>query len=83
MGILVEGTTHVNVATKSNLDAWIGAAKTPHTWTLDGVAPQATMQVYFGKPRETYFIIDLKTMKILEIINNDVSTAMSNLAARL
>ncbi len=51
--------------------------------TLDSVAPQPFMEDYFGLARDSYIIIDLSTMKIVEIIEQDVDAALAKLESLL
>jgi len=81
-GVITEGNPPSVPATKAELDAWISSYSTPNTWSLDSVAPQTPMETYFSTGRETYFTIDLATMKILAI-NYDVTAAYNDLTSRL
>lgn len=70
MGILVEGTSPsdpTNVATKSDLDRFIGKAMAPYSYSLDSVAPQPQLEKYFKCERDQSLIVDLQTMKIVQM----------------
>jgi hypothetical protein len=69
-------------ATKGELDAWISSYMTPNTWTLDSVDPQPPMETYFSTGRETYYTIELATMKIVGV-SHDVTSALNDLNAHL
>ena len=70
MGILAEGTTPADVATKNQLDLFISKAGAQFTYVLDGVAPQTDAETYFSNERDTFIMIDLKTMKIVKVVDN-------------
>lgn len=69
LGVLVEGATPSDIGTKSNLNSWISSLKLPFTYVLDSVAPQIDMETYFNTGRDTYIIVELPSMKILEVID--------------
>jgi hypothetical protein len=79
MVVLTEGTTHSNKATKANLDSWIGSAKAPYTTTLDADPPQKDLEAFFGTDRDTAVLVDLKTMKVVQIIRNNATRALTEL----
>ncbi len=83
MSIVTEGTRPDNKANKVQLDSWIGKASAPFGMTLDSVAPQPFMEDYFGLARDSYIIIDLTTMKIVEIFEQDVDGALAKLESLL
>ena len=70
MGVLTEGRTPSEPATESNLGSFINKAKAPFTYTLDSVSPQTDLESYFDSLRDSFIIIDLSTMKIVNIIDN-------------
>ena len=72
-GILAEWSP-----TKTQLDAWIAAYKTPNTWTLDSEPPQPPMEPYFAVWFDYSIVIDLKTMKIVSISHGH-DTALADL----
>ena len=80
MGILTEGATPTKRATEVQLQAWSGKAMAPYTLTLDSEAPQTPMEDEFSLERDSYIIVDLKTMKIVEIYQQDVDGALQKLA---
>jgi hypothetical protein len=82
MGVLTEGATQTTPATKANLDAWISGLGVPFTWTLDSVTPQDTLEDWYGEPRDSFILIDLKTMKVVEIASDHVK-ALTDLQALL
>ncbi len=81
-GVITEGDPANLPATKGQLDAWISTYMTPNTWTLDSVDPQPAMEAYFSTGRETYYTIELATMKIVAV-HYDVNAALSDLNAHL
>ncbi len=66
-GILVEGSSGSAAATQANLKSWISSTSSPNTWLLDSVDPQAKMEDYFDVSRDAWIIIDLKTMKLVQV----------------
>ena len=66
MTVLTQGTSPDNKATKGNLDAWVQSTAAPHSVTLD--EPTTGLQNFFGVLKETVIIVDLRTMKIVDII---------------
>jgi len=83
MGILTEGRTPDLKATPAQLAAWSMSAMAPYTLTLDSVAPQPPMEDAFGLARDSYILIDLKTMKITDIVEQDIDAALAKLTAAL
>src|SRR5258706_2900459 len=83
MSIVTEGSRPDNKATKAQVDNWIGKAMAPFGMTQDSVAPQPFMEDFFGVARDTYIIIDLKTMMIVEIFEQDVTGALAKLESLL
>ena len=81
--ILVEGTNPNNVATRANLNQWIGKAGLPFSAALDSVDPQPTMETFFGVPRDQFVIVDLKTMKFIDILNADPTGAIAEVEGLL
>ena len=79
MVVLTEGTTHSNKATQANLDTWVGSAKAPYTTTLDSAAPQPGMETFFKTDRDTAVLVDLKTMKVVQVIRNNAARALTEL----
>ena len=79
MGVLVEGGTPSDIATRDNLDAWVTSLKIPYTFVLDSVKPQLDMETYFNTGRDTYVIIDLKTMKVLNVDDQNAGGVMQAL----
>jgi hypothetical protein len=77
MQILVEGRAVTSAAVKGNLDQWIGRVPLPYTSTLDSVAPQPTMETFFSVPRDQFLIVDLKTMKLVDIFDTDPMGAIA------
>ncbi len=68
MGVVVEGSTPADAATKANLDSFITQVGAPFTYTID--ATPTGLEDLFGVLRDTFVILDLSTMKILRIIDN-------------
>ena len=81
--ILTEGKTPNDVATKVELDAWIGKAALPYSAALDSVDPQPTMETFFNLPRDQFIIIDLKTMKFIDAFDADPKSAIAAVEALL
>src|SRR5438105_2629475 len=69
MDVLVEGTTPSTPATQANLNSWIGSAGEMFTATLDATDPNFALEFYFTAGRDTYVIVDLKTMQIVDQID--------------
>ena len=63
--LLEEGATPSDIVTKSNLNSWISAIGVPFTTAMDadGAAP-FTLKTTLGI-KETTYIVDRATMKIL------------------
>jgi hypothetical protein len=83
MQILVEGKTPQDVATKDNLDAWIAKVPLPYTTALDSVDPQDPMETFFVVPRDQFILVDLKTMKFLDILDADPNSAIAEIEGML
>ena len=83
MDIIVEGKTPNDIATRSNLDAWVARVPLPFTATLDSVDPQPTMETFFGTPRDQFILIDLKTMTFIDIFAADPRGAIKAVEALL
>ena len=81
--ILVEGKTPQDVATRANLNTWIAKVPLPFSAALDSVDPQPTMETFFGVPRDQFIIIDLKTMKFVDILDADPRGAIAEVEALL
>ena len=76
--MLIEGTNPSTAATKANLDTWINLLKVPFTIArdADGAAP-FTLRSAYG-PKETTYIIERATRKIL-YKNTNTATAFEKL----
>ena len=83
LGVLTEGVTPTDVATPTNLDKFIAGTKAPYSFALDAEAPATDLETYFNEPRDTSILIDLKTMKIVDIIESDIARAMAELQSLL
>jgi hypothetical protein len=86
MGVLVEGKSPKPdspdfVATKTELDIWIKGLVQSNTWTLDET-DGARLEVFFKTMVDNWVLIDLKTMKILGILDG-VDAALAALDAKL
>jgi hypothetical protein len=81
--ILVEGKTPTDLATRSNLDAWIGRLPESYTGLLDSVDPQPKLEDFFSVPRDQFVIVDLKTMKFVDIYEADPNGAMAAVESML
>jgi hypothetical protein len=87
-GALTEGAAldSAIAATKTELDAWVKTESAPNTWAIESTP---MVESYFNEGRETYFIIDLSTMKLVAIhdytnTSGDIeAAAFSDLTARL
>lgn len=66
MGILTQGAQFNSVATQTELDSYLKSAGAAHTWTLDSAGPQPKMEDYFSGG-DVWIIIELKTMKVVQI----------------
>jgi hypothetical protein len=65
------------IASKANLDAWITTYKLPVTSVRDPDAKPLQTYNALGI-RETIFIVDLGTMKIVKVINGSVLGVQPN-----
>ena len=75
---IVEGSTPSKVATKANLDTWTNSLKVPWTIAIDpDTVPPFTIKTTYGL-KETGYIIDRATRKIL-YKGNDTSTVFNKL----
>jgi hypothetical protein len=83
MNILTEGSRPDNRANRAQLDMWITRATAPFTVTLDSVAPQPFLEDFFSLQRDSYLIIDLSTMKIVDVYEQDVDAALAKLESLL
>ncbi len=83
MVILVEGSSPGSSATKSQLNNWISKVPQPFTGTLDSVDPQPLMEDYFGVPRDQFIVVDLKTMKMVEVVQANPKQAIADVEAML
>lgn len=83
VNILVEGSTPTNTATKPNLDTWVNRVPLPYTATLDSTGNQPKMEDFFAVPRDQFIIIDLKTMKFVDIYDSDPNGAIEEVLGLL
>lgn len=83
INILVEGSTPANTATKGNLDTWVNRVPLPYSATLDSVGGQPKMEEFFGVPRDQFIIVDLKTMKFINIYDSDPNSAIDEVLGYL
>jgi hypothetical protein len=83
MEILVEGSTPASAATRPNLDQWITQVPEPFTTVLDSVPPQPGMETFFGTPRDQFIIVDLRTMKFIDIWDADPQSAINEVEGLL
>jgi hypothetical protein len=74
--LATKGFTAGSAPAKADLDAWIDSFKLPVTTVMD---PPGTGTPTFNAigPRETSYIVDLKTMKIVKRITGDTTGANS------
>ncbi len=77
MQILVEGKTPSDMAGKAQLDAWITSINLPYTATLNEADPNYELEAYFNVPRDQFIIVDLKTMKLVDVLDSDPMGAIS------
>ena len=63
---LTEGSDSRVAATKGELDSWIAAVKGQFTFTLDSEGSQPKFESYFSSSKDTTFIIELPTMKLVK-----------------
>ncbi|MBI5516373.1 MAG: hypothetical protein HY909_21490 [Deltaproteobacteria bacterium] len=83
MTILTEGTTPTTFPTEANLGTWNGRAGAPYSMVLDSMGTQPRMERYFNRPRDTFILVELPSMRILEITASDVNSALASLRMRL
>ncbi len=76
MAVLTEGTTPMNAATRSNVTGWVSSAMAPYSMTMD--AGGMPLETYFGRSRDTFITIDLRTMTIADIRSNDAAGAVND-----
>jgi len=70
--VLTEGTSPGGApANKLNLKDWIGATNEPYTGSLDSEVPQAMLEDFFGVARDHFLLIDLATMKLVDMYDSD------------
>jgi hypothetical protein len=76
--VMTEGRTGADVATKANLIAWIGRVPTYHSATLDAALDgmPSPLEEFFGVPRDTFFLVDLRTMKVVDVWRADPGAAI-------
>jgi hypothetical protein len=67
--LLVEGQTPSVPAKKSDVDSWVGLMKVPFTVGGDDPATAFLLRKTYG-PRETTYVIERATMKILAKTSN-------------
>ena len=77
ISVLTEGSTPATPASEAQVRAWIARSRAPFTMTLDSV--DAPLESYFGRQRDTYIIIDLHTMTVVEVVGSDVNRALRDL----
>jgi hypothetical protein len=83
-GILTEGAAldSSQPATKTELDAWVSAAgeNAPNTWVIESTP---VVESYFNTGRDSYFVIDLSTMKIVSTYFSAEAAAFNDLMTHL
>lgn len=80
--VLTEGSSPTGpAATRNNLDNWIQRSQQPFTATLDSVAPQTPLEEYFGVARDHFFVIDLATMKLIDVLDSNPTAAIEEAAS--
>ena len=74
-GAIVEilGTRGGSPVKKSDLDTWITTYKLPVTAVIDTPAGSGTATLSYFGIRETCFIVDVKTLKIVKKVNGSVT----------
>src|SRR5436305_1092514 len=77
------GAGDSDVATKTNLDLWIGRVPQPFTATLDSVDPQPGMESFFNVPRDQFLVVDLKTMQLIDLLDSDPQAAVDEVEGLL
>lgn len=86
--MLAEGSAvgSLGTATKSQLDSWITSLGVTFSYVRDSAPPQPFVEDFFGVSRDSFIIIDLKTMKIVEVLgagSGGVAQAITDLEALL
>jgi hypothetical protein len=79
MAVVTEGTTPMNAATRANVTAWVSGAMAPYSMTQD--ADGMPLETYFGRSRDTFITINLRTMTIEDIRSNDAAGAVTDAIA--
>jgi hypothetical protein len=74
-----------NPATKAELDAWVQSEGAPNTWVHEANAATLAdgIEGFYNVGRETYFIIDLSTMKVTAVYSDNVNGALADLNSHL
>ena len=81
LAVLTEGSTPATPSTRGNVDAWITRAMAPYSMTTD--AEGMPLERYFGRTRDTFITIDLRTMTVVDIRGGDALGAMNNAVSLL
>jgi hypothetical protein len=84
-GAVVEilGTRAGAAVKKSDLDTWITTYKLPVTAVIDTPAGTSTKTLSYFGIRETAFIVDVRTLKIVKKINGSVAGAGTSSVGQL
>ena len=83
VNVLVEGKTPSDAAARGNLDLWIPRLPEPYTGTLDSVDPQPTLENFFNVPRDQFVLVELSTMKLIDILDADPKGAVAEVEGLL
>jgi hypothetical protein len=75
---VLESTGFISQATKTSLDAWVNKYQLEVTTVKDADGSSGTPTLTTLGPREHAYIVDLTTMKIVQIIQGDDTGALPN-----
>lgn len=83
--VLTEGISPTGAAaTKGNLNTWIMRTAQPFTGSLDSASsspsgePQLPLEEYFGLPRDNFLVIDLRTMRLVDVFDSNPTAALDS-----
>lgn len=81
--VMTDGNPPGRRATQAQIDSWIANVKQPFTTFNDSEAPQPPFNDYWGIERDHFLIIDLRTMKLIDIVEADPVKAIDEVTPLL
>lgn len=81
--VMTDGNPPGRRATQAQIDSWIANVKQPFTTFNDSEAPQPAFNDYFGIDRDHFLIIELSTMKLIDIVAADPVAAIDEVTPLL